>query len=288
MPAVLLEAGVLALALFACALARAPAGAAWFCGVAAACAAGGLGLAGCVAGASPLAWARRELLGPRAHWAVLCYWAALLAAGAAACVAGPSPPGPSAKLALHVRRKAYHILAVLLFAPAHVVAPLLLHVALTAALAAFVVVEAARARGVGPWAPAIDRFLRRFTDARDAGPVVTAHFYLLLGCAVPVWLGGARAACLAGVLALGVADSAASLVGLGLGRRRWPGSAKTVEGTAGFVLGLFVAVSLVPAGGGPGAAARLAVCAALGLVEALTEQNDNLVVALAAYAALAA
>ncbi|KAJ2711263.1 dolichol kinase [Coemansia spiralis] len=289
MPAVLLEAGALALTLFACALARAPAGTVWFCGLAAAFAGGALGLAGLVAGANPLGWAWRAVLGSPAHWAVLCYWAVLLAGSAAVYVAAPGgglAAGSSAKLALHVKRKAFHVLAVLLFAPAHAAAPLLLHVALTAALAAFVVVEAARAQGSGRCAAAVDRFLRRFTDARDAGPVVTAHFYLLLGCALPVWLGGSWAACLAGVLTLGVADTAASLVGLGLGRRRWPYSPKTVEGTAAFVCALFAALSLVPAAGAPGAALRLVLCAALGLLEALTEQNDNLVVALAAYAAL--
>ncbi|KAJ1727397.1 dolichol kinase, partial [Coemansia biformis] len=301
MPGLLLEVAVLALVLLVCVLAwihpaRGGArgagvraiGTVRFCFLTGAFACGALCLAAFISGVNPLAWACGALLGRPAHWAVLAYWAVLLAGGAALYTAVPVDLAAAghAKLVLHIKRKAYHVLAVLLFAPAHIAAPVLLHVGFTAALAAFVVAEAARTLGVGPWAAAIDRFLRRFTDARDAGQVVTSHFYLLLGCALPVWLGGARAACLAGVLALGVADTAASLVGLRLGRHRWPGSPKTIEGTAGFVLGLFAAASLVPAGGGPGPAARLALCAMLGLLEALTEQNDNLVVALTAHAAM--
>jgi hypothetical protein len=87
--------------------------------------------------------------------------------------------------------------------------------------------------------------------------LVLTHIYLLLGCAAPAWLtqGGPLRSGLrplfpfAGVLAVGVGDTAAAVFGTYFGRTPWafgrtpwaapeeggpddsPGSGKTVEGT---------------------------------------------------------
>ncbi|KAJ1800029.1 dolichol kinase [Coemansia sp. RSA 2399] len=244
-----------------------------------------------VACTNPVRWALAAVGGSSASVAVCIYWAALLGCGLALCTAaiGGSQPAavPQSKFALHLKRKAYHILAVLMFVPGYLLSQQLQHFAFAGALAAFVVAEAARALDIPPWGRAIDGFVSKFTDSRDAGAIVTSHFYLLLGCAVPVWLGGPSAvACLSGVLALGLADSAASLVGMYAGRVRWPATAKTVEGTIGFVVCLAAAALAVDgAPSGKGAvASHVAMCAVLGLVEALTEQNDNIVIPLCMYA----
>lgn len=65
--------------------------------------------------------------------------------------------------------------------------------------------------------------------------------YLLLGLALPLWLfpvdyskadpTGCKLALYSGILALGIGDTMASVVGKTFGRLRWPGSLKTVEGT---------------------------------------------------------
>ena len=55
-------------------------------------------------------------------------------------------------------------------------------------------------------------------DHRDPGPFITTHLYLLLGCALPVWLeGSARPdggpptlAALSGIVVLGMGDCAVS------------------------------------------------------------------------------
>ncbi|KAJ2083737.1 hypothetical protein H4R24_000600 [Coemansia sp. RSA 988] len=187
-------------------------------------------------------------------------------------------------LALHVRRKAWHLAVVLAVVPGYAWARTLLCIALAAALAMFVVAEAMRVRGVAPVAVPLGLFLGRFTDARDAGRVVTSHFHLLLGCAVPVWVHPTQPiAALAGVLALGVADSAASLAGLSLGSRRWPASSKTLEGSTAFAVSLFAATELTArVADVPGTwEARLATSAVLALLEAVTEQNDNMLLPLA-------
>ncbi|KAJ2513156.1 dolichol kinase [Coemansia sp. RSA 2049] len=282
--------------------------------VAAACFCGALSLAtvAYVSCANPVSWIAATVFGSATSVAVCGYWLALLGCCGLVLYRATDIEGkissqvagvPQSKFVLHLKRKSYHVLAVLMFVPGFLVAYRLQHFAFTVALAAFVVAEAVRALDIPLWGGgrAIDRFVRKFTDYRDAGPVVTSHFYLLLGCAVPVWLGGSIAvACLAGVLALGLADTAASLVGMWVGRVRWPGTAKTIEGTAGFVVCLAVAAVLVdalaPSGYSPsdserGAAGAAAgsiafLCAVLGVVEALTEQNDNLVLPLCMYAAV--
>ncbi|KAJ2159201.1 dolichol kinase [Coemansia sp. RSA 552] len=257
----------------------------------------GLGLAwaalalvivGGISRADPVRWAVGAAVGSRMHVLVAGYWVAVLGGALAWAWARQTKAQPieaSSPLQLHVRRKAFHILAAALFTPAFSWAPGLLHVGFTAALAGFVGVEAVRALRMGRSGAWVDRFMRRFTDARDAGPVVTAHFYLLGGCALPLWL-GSRHAAPAGVLALGVADSAASLVGLRFGRRRWPASRKTVEGTLAFAASLGVSVAVL--GSRTGSPAPLLFAApAAALVEALTEQNDNAVVPLVMHAAAA-
>ncbi|KAJ1670916.1 dolichol kinase [Coemansia sp. RSA 25] len=257
-----------------------------------------LALVSYISQTNPVRWILSTALGSRAHIAVLAYWIALLAVAgivyALAMAKGSSVSGSSAKFVLHVKRKSYHILAVLTFVPGLVYARPLLHMGFAVALAGFVTAECMRALDIGPCSKPIDAFMRRFIDYRDAGPIVTAHFYLLLGCAVPVWLGGhSSVAGLAGVLSLGVADTAASMVGMKLGRVRWPGTAKTVEGTAGFCLSLLLAIGAVLRLEGADVSAGrwacyAAACLVLGVLEALTEQNDNLVVPLCMYALMQA
>ncbi|KAJ2665580.1 dolichol kinase [Coemansia sp. RSA 1200] len=282
--------------------------------VAAACFCGALSLATAayVSCTNPVSWIAATVFGSATSVAVCSYWIALLGCCGLVLYRATHTKGNissqvagvlQSKFVLHLKRKSYHVLAVLMFVPGYLVAHRLQHFAFTAALAVFVVAEAVRALDIPPWGcgRAIDRFVRKFTDYRDAGPVVTSHFYLLLGCAVPVWLGGSSAvACLAGVLALGLADTAASLVGMWVGRVRWPGTAKTIEGTAGFVVCLAVAAVLVDAlassdsppspdserAAGAAAGSIAFLCAVLGVVEALTEQNDNLVLPLCMYAAV--
>ena len=120
----------------------------------------------------------------------------------------------------------------------------------------------------------IHRFMTSFTDGRDVGVLLVSHFSLLTGMAVPIWLssitttpaasrrdvsdvaqldlqrfgrstGANRSGTVpplpltafAGIMILGIADSAASAVGKKYGRHRiCVGSKKTVEGTLGAAL----------------------------------------------------
>ncbi|KAJ2175311.1 dolichol kinase [Coemansia sp. RSA 520] len=256
-----------------------------------------------VSGANPMRWIVLAVLGSQTGRIVLIYWFMLMTCATAIYAWCAQTPTSSSKLMLHIKRKSYHILAVLLFAPAYIATPLVLHIGFTIALCVFVCAESVRVLCLNGWGTQMTHFMRRFTDARDVGLVVTAHFYLLVGCAVPVWLDNTRGcveAALAGVLALGVADTCASLVGLRFGSIKWPATVKTVEGTGAFIASLVVAVECMrwakgfgydTASGydempGYGLVGSFVVCVAMGVLEALTDQNDNLVIPLTMYAAV--
>jgi dolichol kinase len=57
------------------------------------------------------------------------------------------------------------------------------------AMSVFIVVELLRALQVlsmlKTW---IDRYYAPFRDGKDEGMLVLSHIYLLLGCALPVWI----------------------------------------------------------------------------------------------------
>ncbi|ORX71903.1 hypothetical protein DL89DRAFT_265607 [Linderina pennispora] len=228
----------------------------------------------------------RMVLGSTDHLLTIAYWVGLLIVGGGVYALAANTCG-----IWQLRGANWHCtssasrttsLATLMFVPGFLAAPQLLHLGFTVALCV-------RLFGIGPLASPMRDFFAKFVDHRDAGCLVTSHFYLLLGCALPVWLGGSSpVACLAGVLSLGVGDAVASLVGMRLGRVRWPGSPKTIEGTAGFVVSMLAAIQLIRARlGGPGGAGGLSfllLSAVAGVLEAFTEQNDNLVIPLFIYA----
>lgn len=148
-------------------------------------------------------------------------------------------------------RKLFHAAAVAMFAPPLVLDAwlpatqqatarphaLFLALALAVAVKVMVLLELARALALPPAAlsAAVQRYVARYTDRRDAGVFVITHLLLLVGCALPLWLsvlGGAGgddrgrlhaplpppplplALPLAGVLSLGVGDAAAAVVGI--------------------------------------------------------------------------
>ena len=127
---------------------------------------------------------------------------------------------------------------------------------------------------VGPAGDKINTFMMSFTDGRDSDMLLVSHFSLLTGMAVPVWLSTVTTTptttrrdmtdlvqltgrdpfqleplvsnssvtalpltAFAGIMILGIADSAASAIGKKYGRHRiCVGTSKTLEGTLGATL----------------------------------------------------
>ncbi|KAG0718394.1 Dolichol kinase [Chionoecetes opilio] len=199
-----------------------------------------------------------------------------------------------------VLRKVYHVVITLVFLPGVLLEPTFLVLAASAATMACLLLEVVRVEKIPPLAGVITQAFTPFLDEKDEGPLILSHLYLLAGVSAPLWLmpcplveaqvGGVWRAntvlpLLAGVLAVGVGDTAASVGGTYLGRRQWSGTKKTVEGSlCGVVAQMAVVGVLVAAGwvhlslAGWG---RLMVSAAfVGVVEALTDQVDNIVLPL--------
>lgn len=127
-------------------------------------------------------------------------------------------------------------------------------------------------------------------SSQSSGTVMqVSHFSLLLGMAAPVWLcvaGKGRvqsgnlnwAAAFSGIAVLGVADSAASVLGRKFGQHRLLGTRKTLEGTLGGIVcnaalwGLFAAC----VGSECGLSRLLQASVASCLLEAATTQLDNI------------
>lgn len=258
------------------------------------------------AGGEPLAWLCGFIASSRARAALLLYWLLVTAVGTC-CISVVR-----ARLPLIVVRKLYHALATLLFVPGILIDPKLMRLSFAIAIALFLALEYIRMSGAPPLAEPLSAYLRLYTDSRDAGPLITTHIYLLLGCALPLLATPGADAWdlrlphevlppLAGVLALGVGDSVASYVGTRVGRTCWRGTSKTVEGTLAAVIAVMVgaiglyagALSLAPQAALASAAeqarewqrvlvATLATC----VLEAVTDQIDNLFLPLYFFCAL--
>jgi dolichol kinase len=172
------------------------------------------------------------------------------------------------------RRKVFHFMMVAMFLPTLYVDPCYAALALALVLAVFLLLDLLRASQLPPLSRPIARFLTPYVDGRDLrGPVVISHIFLLIGCAIPVWLSLAslprvstttttplsddgtpsatantgwevpvrEVGMVSGVVCVGLGDAAASLVGRRWGHRKWLwGGGKSVEGSAAFAVAVFV------------------------------------------------
>ena len=218
----------------------------------------------------------------------------------------------SASVEVDTRRKVFHGMMVAMFLPTVFIDPAFTAFALILVLAVFLLFDLFRASQLPPVSKPLTHFLAPYVDGRDhRGPVIVSHIFLLIGCAIPLWLSLAaiertgeppwegwdvskrELSMVSGVICVGMGDAAASLIGRRYGRRRWYWSGgKSLEGSLAFaiavILGLGVARIWLQIGGWAGdsgdawaltfgKAAVAATCASL--TEAvLTGGNDNVIV----------
>ncbi|KAG7530876.1 hypothetical protein FFLO_04739 [Filobasidium floriforme] len=191
---------------------------------------------------------------------------------------------------VNARRKFFHALAVVMFVPGIIVDPAFTHLSFSLAFAIFNFAEYVRYFALYPFGAAVHLFLNEFLDKKDSGTAILSHFYLLTGCAGGIWLDSPRTILsLVGVFSLGVGDALvtsvlatqASIVGKRIGRIRWStSSGKTVEGSLAFLGSLVLAGTSLSMTGiiDPFSVTRYTMLAlALSLMEAVSEQNDNLI-----------
>ncbi|KAI1285963.1 Cullin-3 [Halotydeus destructor] len=82
-------------------------------------------------------------------------------------------------------------------------------------LVVFLFIEIVRYSKVGPLSNVIDKCFDRFRDEKDSGFLTLTNVYLLVGCALPLWLSSGHSALgsMSGIIAIGFGDTAASVVG---------------------------------------------------------------------------
>ncbi len=154
------------------------------------------------------------------------------------------------------RRKVFHGTMVAMLLPTIYIDPCFVALALVLVLAIFILLDLIRASQLPPLSKPIAKFLTPYVDGRDLrGPVVVSHIFLLIGCAIPLWLslagierGGNGSwhdwevktrdvSMVAGVVCVGMGDAAASLIGRRYGRRKWPwAGGKSLEGSLAFAV----------------------------------------------------
>lgn len=218
----------------------------------------------------------------------------------------------SAVVEVDTRRKVFHGMMVAMFLPVTFVDPTFAALALSLILSIFLLLDLFRASQLPPLSKPLTYFLAPYVDGRDhRGPVIVSHIFLLIGCAIPLWLSLARTersgttpwegwkvrtrdlSMVSGVICVGMGDAAASLIGRRYGRRRWMWSGgKSLEGSLAFaiavMLGLLLARIGLKVGGWEGDSedawaltygkAALAATGASLTEAVLTGGNDNVVV----------
>jgi dolichol kinase len=101
---------------------------------------------------------------------------------------GIAPTATSTGMPNIIVRKIYHFVAVLLFFPAIILDIQFLKLALAVAFSFLLVAEYMRLVRVPPFGIHIHDFMVAYVDEKDRGVLVMTHLYLLLGCAIPVWV----------------------------------------------------------------------------------------------------
>jgi dolichol kinase len=238
---------------------------------------------------------------------ILCaYWLAIIIVGLAIVFQ------LSAVYEVDTRRKVFHFMMVAMLLPATYVDPTFAALALSLMLAIFLLLDLFRASQLPPLSKSLAYFLTPYVDGRDLkGPVVISHIFLLIGCAIPLWLSlgslpragtgythgwevpTREVSMVSGVICVGMGDAAASLIGRRYGRHKWRwGGGKSIEGSVAFATAVSLALLLAKAwlriGGWPannhdswvltGAKAGFAASIASLTEAVLTGGNDNVVV----------
>ena len=158
------------------------------------------------------------------------------------------------------RRKVFHGIMVAMLLPTVFLDPCFIALALVLILAIFLLLDLFRASQLPPVSKPLTMFLAPYVDGRDhRGPVIVSHIFLLIGCAIPLWLSMAAAlrngkdpwagwetpvrdiSMVSGVICVGMGDAAASLIGRRYGKHKWLWSGgKSLEGSIAFAIAVSI------------------------------------------------
>ncbi|CAF4825223.1 unnamed protein product [Pieris macdunnoughi] len=193
-----------------------------------------------------------------------------------------------------VTRKTFHVLASLVFLSGILFDIQLMLLAAGIGLGAIIFVEALRKSKIEPVTSALQAAFLTYSDEKDCGTFAMTPLYLYVGLAcplilVPSYSDDHKLELLSGVLSIGIGDTAASWFGSRFGFNKWSDSNRTMEGTAFNILSQIATVYtliIFELINPKNALARTTFVATVtSLVEAQTDQVDNLVLPLVSIAA---
>jgi dolichol kinase len=197
-------------------------------------------------------------------------------------------------------RKIFHILIVAVYLPGLVYQCYLLFVASVIILAILIVLETARVIKLIPVADVLESSVQAFIDEKDTGVIALTPLYLLIGCSLPLWIHNSPCdlidsssneilPLLAGIISIGIGDTFASIVGSKIGRHKWKSSTnRSVEGTIASILAQASFIYCLSYFGLIYLNLRLTAFCGIAvitnaLVEAFTNQVDNLILPIITY-----
>lgn len=252
-------------------------------------------------GMNPFLWLYRLILKDTNRVLLLLYWI-ILTAMTVLIASIQQSFGYRTKT---VVRKYFHILIVVAYLPGLFFDSHLLYLASGIALGVFLIIECIRVCRIPPLGKLIDSTFSEFLDEKDQGQLILTHFFLLIGCSLPLWVIpelltrkrsgdnaflGTPLAMFSGLLAIGFGDTMASVGGTWVGKHCWPGIKKTVEGTAFSVVTQVVVCQLFSLTGltvfPNWTHTHLVGIFLSACLEAFTSQIDNLVLPLFLYIVL--
>lgn len=202
--------------------------------------------------------ARQLKFGPaNARLAVMAYCVFILSAGIGTVLR------LGAIVEVDTRRKVFHGIMVAMLLPTIFVDPCFIALALSLILAIFLLLDLFRASQLPPVSKPLTTFLAPYVDGRDyRGPIIVSPIFLLIGCAIPLWLSlaavprtgadpwtgwdttGRDLGMISGVVCVGMGDAAASLIGRRYGKTKWFwGGGKSLEGSFAFAVAVMIGLS---------------------------------------------
>ena len=193
-------------------------------------------------------------------------------------------------------RKFFHFIAVLIFVPGIHVAPNFTKLASGSATVVLIICEYLRIFKIYPCGQLLQKYLVSFVDERDSGKVLLTHIYLLFGVSLPIWLFTFNTKPspflllpYSGVIALGIGDSFASIIGRIYGQSKIPGSSKTYLGAIACIISQFITSILLMICVAGYISLHDAVKILIGVsftaaMECVTSQIDNLILSPVLYA----
>lgn len=244
---------------------------------------------------SPVLWIIDLLTSrPRTVYVIL-FWAVCVAVSGIV-ISGQIKSGRKANTTI---RKAFHILVFIVYLTGLIDQCSVLYLASGIIFVFLVALEIVRKLNLPPLGIHLQDAFVVFSDEKDAGSFALTAIYLSVGCSLPIWIhpdtcdvtdsaGFNLLPLLSGILSIGIGDTMASVVGTWVGKYKWPKTKKTFEGTTACIVSQMWIIFLLIHSGyiyntQPNIAKAGFAIVTTSLVEALTDQIDNLVLPLIMY-----